>query len=144
MARFQVKYRMSGRAEKVFRERQEVRRPRTNGHDHNIGCNRSPVMQHNASHSAVVFDERRKSAAFAQPDAERFGMFDELCHHPSAFCVTSFEVEEAVGIPFCIPRRKALVQHSRIDALNLVTPFLEQLKTFVLEVARLHRPLAQV
>ena len=70
-------------------------------------------------------------------------MLDELCHHSSAFGVTSFEVEEAVRIPFGVPGRKTFTQHRRINAFDLVTRFFEQFETFVFEVARLHRSLTQ-
>src|SRR5207253_4328011 len=98
LARFQMKYRMSGRAKKAFRERQEIRCPRADGHDHSIPRHESAIVQHDTSHSAIMFVQPKKSAAFLQLDSKQFRLLDELCHHTAAFRVAGFEVEEAIRI----------------------------------------------
>src|SRR6267143_3305966 len=105
-----MKHRMPGRAKKLSRKRQQVRRPCTDRHDDDVAGEYLAILQDNSLHATVALVQFGKLTGFVQFDAEGFGSLNQRCHDTSAFRVPCFEIEKTVGVTFRVPCWKTLAQ----------------------------------
>src|SRR5258708_5531611 len=105
-----MKNRMARRAEKLFCEWQQVRRPR-DGRDHDgITAESLSIFQHNSTDAMIVFIERGELRLFAQFNPNRFRVFDECRNHATAFDITRVRIKEAVLKSIWSKRWKTLME----------------------------------
>src|SRR6266487_3942226 len=61
--RFQVENRLAGGAKKLFRERQQIRRPRADGHYNTIALDALSVVEDDSLNAVIVFVQMSETAA---------------------------------------------------------------------------------
>src|SRR5438094_4350364 len=69
--RFQVEHRLPTGAEELFRERQQIRRPRADRHHNAIGSDALSVVENDSLDAVITFIQMGETAAAAEFDADR-------------------------------------------------------------------------